>query len=136
MKLTIFIILISLSPSLLANINQPYGLFLIQENELKEGKKIFEAPTLKTDLDIQVTGLLTTTTIKQYFINPTSSHTEAIYLFPIPDKAAVDKMKIKIGNRYIEGVIKEKIEAEEIYQLAKKEGKKTSLVSSSRPNIF
>ena len=57
-------------------------------------------------------------------------------MFPLPDKATVDKMKIKIGNRYIEGVIKEKIEAEEIYTKAKNEGKKTSLVSSSRPNIF
>ena len=45
-------------------------------------------------------------------------------------------MRIKIGDRYIEGVIKEKKEAEEIYTFAKKQGKKTSLVSSSRPNIF
>ena len=136
MKFITLIIILFASNSLLANINQPYGLFFIQDNEFIEEKKIFEVPTLKTDVDIQVTGLLTTTKVKQYFINPTNSHTEAIYLFPLPDKAVVDKMKIKIGNRYIEGVIKEKIEAEEIYESAKKEGKKTSLVSSSRPNIF
>ena len=73
-------------------VNCPY-IYQLQNN--------FEVPTLKTDVDIQVTGLLTTTKVKQYFINPTNSHTEAIYLFPLPDKAVVDKMKIKIGNRII-----------------------------------
>ena len=43
---------------------------------------------------------------------------------------------MKIGNRYINGVIQKKEEAEKTYEKAKKEGKKTSLVSSSRPNIF
>ena len=124
MKFITLIIIIFASNSLLANINQPYGLFFIQDNEFIEEKKIFEVPTLKTDVDIQVTGLLTTTKVKQYFINPTNSHTEAVYLFPLPDKAVVDKMKIKIGNRYIEGVIKEKIEAEEIYESAKKKVRK------------
>ena len=31
---------------------------------------------------------------------------------------------MKIGDRYINGVIKEKVEAEEIYEQAKSEGKK------------
>ena len=103
MKFITFIILLFVSTPLFANINQPYGLFFIQDNEFIQEKKIFEVPTLKTVVDIQVSGLLTTTKVKQYFINPTNSHTEAIYLFPLPDKATVDKMKIKIGNRYIEG---------------------------------
>ncbi len=43
---------------------------------------------------------------------------------------------MKIGNRYISGMIQKKEEAEKIYQKAKNSGKKTSLVSSSRTNIF
>jgi len=131
-----FILLISFSFSSHANINQPYGLFFVQENELKSGQDIFEAPTLKTDVDVNVQGLLTTTTVKQYFINPTNTHMEAIYLFPLPETSAVDHLRMKIGNRYIDGVIQVKEEAEETYKKAKKQGKKTSLVSSSRSNIF
>ena len=108
-----FILLISFSFSSHANINQPYGLFFVQENELKSGQDIFEAPTLKTDLDVDVQGLLTTTTVKQYFINPTNTHMEAIYLFPLPERSAVDHLRMKIGDRYIDGVIQEKEDAEE-----------------------
>ena len=131
-----FILLLSLAFSSHAYINQPYGLFFVQESELKSGQNIFEAPTLKTDVDINVQGLLTTTTVKQYFINPTNTHMEAIYLFPLPESSALDHLRIKIGNRYIDGVIQVKEEAEETYTEAKKQGKKTSLVSSSRSNIF
>ena len=135
MKLFYFLIFL-FSFSSHANINQPYGLFFVQENELKSSQDIFEAPTLKTDVDVDVQGLLSTTTVKQYFINPTNSHMEAIYLFPLPEKSAVDHLRMKIGDRYIDGVIQEKEEAEKTYEKAKKQGKKTSLVSSSRTNIF
>ena len=70
--------------------------------------------------------------VRQYFINPTKEHTEAVYLFPLPEKSAVDQLKMKVGDRYINGIIQEKEEAEETYQKAKNDGKKTSLVSSSR----
>ena len=122
--------------SLQSNINQPYGLFFIEANQLEEEKKVFAAPTLKTDVRVDVQGLLSTTTVKQYFINPTNTWMEATYLFPLPDKSAVDFLRMKIGDRFIEGEIQEKVEAEKTYQKAKKSGQKASLVSSSRANIF
>ena len=51
-------ILISFSFSSQANINQPFGLFFIQDNEVKQGQDIFEAPTLKTDITVDVQGYL------------------------------------------------------------------------------
>ena len=132
----IFVVSICFSFNSYGKINQPYGLFFIQESELKEGQRVFEVPTLKTEINYSVQGLLTTTTVKQYFINPTKEHTEAIYLFPLPDKSTVDQLTMQIGNRYIKGIIQKKEEAEETYQKAKSSGKKTSLVSSSRTNIF
>lgn len=131
-----FILLIFFSFSSYADTNQPFGLFLIQDNELKQGKDIFEAPTIKTDIVVDVQGLITTTTVKQYFINPTNTFTEAIYLFPLPEKSAVDELRMKIGDRYINGIIQIKEEAEQTYEKAKQQGEKTSLISSSRANIF
>ena len=118
------------------NINRPYGLFFVEADKLEEEKEIFAAPTLKTDVHVDVQGLLTTTTVKQYFINPTNTWMEAIYLFPLPDKSAVDFLRMKIGDRFIEGIIQEKVEAEKTYEKGKKSGQKASLVSSSRANIF
>ena len=120
--------------SLQSNINQPYGLFFVEA--YKQDKDIFAGPALKTDVHVEVQGLLTTTTVKQYFINPTNSWMEAIYLFPLPDKSAVDFLRMKIGDRFIKGEIQEKEKAEKTYEEAKKNGNKASLVSSSKANIF
>jgi hypothetical protein len=68
------------------NINRPYGLFFVESDKLEEEKEIFAASTLKTDVHIDVQGFLTTTTVKQYFMNPMNTWMEAIYLFPLPDK--------------------------------------------------
>ena len=119
-----------------SQINQPYGLFFIQDNQLKEGQQIFEAPTLKTDVSVKVQGLVSTTTVRQYFINPTKEHTEAVYLFPLPDKSAVDHLRMLVGDRAINGIVQRKDEAEKTYQNAKNSGEKASLISSSRTNIF
>ncbi|WP_348761363.1 VIT domain-containing protein [uncultured Salinisphaera sp.] len=112
----LFLLLVCFSFPSFSQINQPYGLFFIQDNQLTEGQQIFEAPTLKTDVSVKVQGLISTTTVRQYFINPTKEHTEAIYLFPLPDKAGVDHLRMKIGERFINGVIQKKEEAEETYQ--------------------
>jgi len=45
-------------------------------------------------------------------------------------------MKILVGGRIIEGVIREKEQARKIYEKAKSEGKRTSLVEQLRPNLF
>jgi Ca-activated chloride channel family protein len=45
-------------------------------------------------------------------------------------------MKILVGGRIIEGVIREKDQARKIYEQAKNEGKRTSLVEQLRPNLF
>ena len=137
--LIICILLLPLSLTAYANqtkINQPYGLFFVQDNELGVEKEIFKSPTLKTEVNVNVIGLISSTTVKQHFINPTSNYMEAIYLFPLPDNAGVDHLLMTIGDRFIEGKIQKKKEAEQTYQKAKKSGKKTSLISSTRSNIF
>ena len=95
--ISLFTLLICLSFSSHAKINQPYGLFFIQANDLDGEQEIFKAPTLKTELDVNVQGLITTTTVKQYFINPTSDFMEATYLFPLPEKSAVDHLLMQKG---------------------------------------
>ena len=57
-------------------------------------------------------------------------------MFPLPETAAVDHLRIKIGERIIEGRIKERAEAKQLYDQAKREGKRTGLVEQERPNLF
>ena len=102
----------------------------------REEGRFTKAPLLSQDVKISVSGMTARTVVTQHFINSGDQWIEAIYVFPLPDESAVDHLRMKIGNRNIVGEIKEKQEAKAIYEKAKSEGKKTSLLSQQRPNIF
>lgn len=114
-------------------------------NETTSGALLFEAqvpgqyvaaPRLATDVNIAITGPIARTRVTQRFENISDAWVEGTYVFPLPDGAAVDTLKMQVGSRFIEGKIEEKQKAKEIYEQAKKEGKKASLLSQQRPNIF
>ena len=94
------------------------------------------ATLLNTDVDMQISGLVARVSVRQEFRNTSSDWVEGIYVFPLPDKAAVDRMRLHIGDRFIEGEIQEKEQAKKTYEKAKSEGKKTSLVEQQRANLF
>ena len=94
------------------------------------------APTLDTDVNFTVTGPIARVVVKQRFHNPSNKWAEAVYLFPLPETAAVDQMRLRVGERIIEGHIKEKAQAKKIYRAAKRAGKRSSLVEQERPNLF
>lgn len=101
-----------------------------------EGGVFIPAPDLFRDVTINVSGLTARVKVKQTFVNGTSSTQEAIYVFPLPDESAVDRLTMMIGERKIIGVIQEKKEAQKTYDDAKREGKKASLLVQKRPNMF
>ncbi|MEE9552094.1 MAG: marine proteobacterial sortase target protein [Gammaproteobacteria bacterium] len=112
-------------------------------SDVKQGTLLFknnqdysQAPVLNTDVSINVKGMIARVTVKQHFKNPDADWKEGIYVFPLPQDAAVDHMRLHIGKRIIEGQIKEKAEARKQYEKARKQGKKASLVEQERPNIF
>jgi Ca-activated chloride channel homolog len=94
------------------------------------------APTISTRVLIEVTGPIARTKVRQRFSNPSDQWISGTYAFPLPEDAAVDHMKILVGGRIIEGVIREKEQARKIYEQAKNEGKRTSLVEQLHPNLF
>ncbi|MFQ5692164.1 MAG: VIT domain-containing protein, partial [Nitrospinota bacterium] len=81
-------------------------------------------------------GLIARVEVRQRFRNPGSRWQEGIYVFPLPENAAVDGMALKAGGRVIEGRIAEREEAKRSYQRARDQGKRSSLVEQERPNVF
>ncbi|MCG8370244.1 MAG: marine proteobacterial sortase target protein [Proteobacteria bacterium] len=94
------------------------------------------ATTIDTGVDMKISGLVARVSVRQAFRNEGPEWVEGVYVFPLPDKAAVDRMRLHIGDRFIEGDIREKEQAEKEYERAKAEGKKTSLVQQQRANLF
>ncbi|WP_432704678.1 marine proteobacterial sortase target protein [Ensifer sesbaniae] len=102
----------------------------------KEPGYFVEAPRLATDVTIDVNGPIMRTRVTQRFENPSKGWVEGTYVFPLPEDSAVDTLKMQIGDRFIEGQIKPREAAKEIYEQAKAEGKKAALLEQQRPNIF
>ena len=94
------------------------------------------ATTLNTDVRMNISGLVARVKVRQEFRNEGSEWVEGVYVFPLPDKAAVDRMRLHIGDRFIEGEIREKEQAKKEYEQAKRSGKKASLVQQQRANLF
>ena len=94
------------------------------------------ATLLNTDVNIDVNGLVARVSVMQEFRNESPGWVEGIYVFPLPEQAAVDHMRLYIGDRFIEGEIREKEQARKEYEQAKEQGKKTSLVEQQRANLF
>lgn len=102
----------------------------------KDGKAGQLCPLKGTKVDVEIEGFGANVTVSQTFVNPSKSPIEAIYTFPLPENAAVDRMRMEIGDRVVIGAIKKRDEARQIYEAAKNAGKVASLLDQERPNIF
>jgi Ca-activated chloride channel family protein len=109
---------------------ETFGLSLAGENFRQH------ALAINTDIDIEITGLAARVWVSQAFRNDSLEFVEGIYRFPLPAKAAVDRMHIIVGERVLEGEIKEKQEARKIYREAAINGQTTSLVEQHKANQF
>jgi Ca-activated chloride channel family protein len=96
----------------------------------------FPAPTVGTAVEVRVTGIVARSRVTQIFTNPTPGWVEGIYVFPLPDGAAVDTLRMTVGDRVLEGEVREKKQAAAEYVRAKQEGRRASLVESLRPGVF
>jgi len=94
------------------------------------------APELATNVSIEVTALVARATVRQRFRNPGRDWAEGVYVFPLPETAAVDGLRLRIGERVIEGQVQERAAARRTYEAAKQSGRRASLVEQERPNIF
>ena len=104
---------------------------------LEEGAPGEAACPLKhTDVEVEISGFLVRVTVVQQFENPFGEPIEAVYVFPLSRRAAVDRMRMKIGDRVIVGKIKRREEARAIYEAAKARGHLASLLDQERPNVF
>ena len=103
---------------------------------LKSKGETLAVPAVATDAEIKVSGIVARAVVRQTYRNPYDEWFEGIYVFPLPENAAVDHLRMKIGARVIEGDIKERQAARAQYEQAKSTGRRAALVEQERPNMF
>ena len=76
------------------------------------------------------------TSVEQVFDNPNDTDLEAIYSFPVPEKAAVGEFTYWIDGQAVTGEVLEKQQAREIYEEEKQAGRETALTEQDSYRTF
>ena len=95
-----------------------------------------QAPVLGSFIHLHVSGLAAGGSVTQIFTNPTDEWVSGVYVFPLPEDAAVDRLRLRVGEETIEGRVAEREEAEARYEEARQLGTMASLVQQWRPDTF
>ena len=101
-----------------------------------ESPEALPLPLKHTEVQARIAGYVSTVDVTQQFENPFDRKIEAVYVFPLPERAAVSEFVMTIGERRIRGIIREREEAKAIYEEAQAQGYRASLLTQHRPNIF
>ncbi|MCV6613380.1 MAG: VIT and VWA domain-containing protein, partial [Cellvibrionaceae bacterium] len=78
-------------------------------------------------VDVVVEDGYAITTVEQAFYNPHGQDLEALYSFPLPDKAALGEFTYWIDGKAISGEVIEKEKARQIYAEEKSQGREVAL---------
>ena len=76
-----------------------------------DGADLGSAPSLDTGVAIGIVGVIARVQVQQRFRNPGKDWVEGVYVFPLPQNAAVDRLRMRYGGRLIEGEIQERQQA-------------------------
>ncbi|HEX2198798.1 MAG TPA: marine proteobacterial sortase target protein [Burkholderiales bacterium] len=101
-----------------------------------EGRPAVVAPLVSTDVTIRIAGPVARARVVQSFRNPESDWYEGVYVFPLPESGAVDRLRMQVGERVIEGEIRERGAARATYAEARAAGQHAALLDQERPNLF
>jgi Ca-activated chloride channel family protein len=93
-------------------------------------------PLRAIDVDATLIGLVARVALTQTFGNRFDQPLEASYIFPLPDRAAVTEFRMQVGERVVEGVLKERGQARADYDTAIREGRRASIAEEERPGVF
>lgn len=122
--------------ALVAAQQRPYRPVWVEPGSLIARASEIVLPLKHTSVNASVSGFGAQVTVVQTFTNPTDKPIEAVYTFPLPADSAVNRMRMQVGDRVTEGVVRRREEARAIYEAAKTNGQAAALLDQERPNIF
>jgi len=96
------------------------------------------SPFLLTATSVRgwITGPVAHVEVTQSWENPNGEPVDGLYIFPLPETAAVTDLKLVIGQRVIRGEMRRREEARRVFEAARREGRLAGLLDQERPNIF
>lgn len=93
-------------------------------------------PLQAVDIKARVADRIAYVTVKETFKNSFTEHLEAVYIFPLSGGCAVSTFEMKVGDRIVKGIVKERQQARVEYQQAIQDGKRAALLEQERDDVF
>jgi len=103
---------------------------------VKGDPSVDRLPLKDTKVEVAISGVIADVRVTQLYKNEGTRPISASYIFPASTRAAVYAMQMKIRDEIIYAKIKEREQAKQEFEQAKKEGKSASLLEEERPNVF
>lgn len=102
----------------------------------RPGEKVPPLTVKYHRVDVEISNQVAHTSIDQVFINNHQKDIEGIYIFPIPEKAALSGFSMYVGEKRIEGEILDAREARKIYEEIVRRLKDPALLEYVGRNMF
>lgn len=83
----------------------------------------------------RIAGPLCVTEIEQRFANPLTRPLEALYLFPVPARATVTELGLRVGDRELKAECRERATAEQAFAAARQAGHRAGLLLRERRDL-
>jgi Ca-activated chloride channel homolog len=93
-------------------------------------------PLDRIDVRAEITGLTSSVELTQDFVNAFDVPLEATYVFPLPDRGAVTRMRMTADGRVVEAELREREAARQAYDEAVASGRRASIAEEERPDVF
>src|SRR5262249_58620390 len=108
------------------------------------------------NVEARIDGLVSSVRVRQTFVNSLSCEPEvpqtgaaersgapargealeATYVFPLPERAAVTRFQMRVGQRTIEGALRERDDARREYAEALVQGHRAAIAEEDRSGVF
>lgn len=93
-------------------------------------------PLIATRNEAEVVGPVAHVTVTQVYRNAGAALLDATYVFPGSTRSAVASLVMKIGERTVRADLRRREEARQVFEQARQEGFRASLLEQQRPNVF
>lgn len=98
-------------------------------------------PLRATEITATLHGPVARVTVRQRFVNATlpgepPRPADCDYVFPLPPRAGVTAMSMRIGDRVVRATVKEREEAKRQFQAAQRAGRRAALLEEDAPSLF
>jgi Ca-activated chloride channel family protein len=104
--------------------------------QLSDDSGVDHFPLKETRVVAELNGVIASVHVHQRYRNEGTKPLNAKYIFPGSTGAAVNAMVMTIGDRRIRAEIKEKEQANRMFEAARAAGQTASLLAQKRPNVF